>query len=338
MTTQSGLRRSKEGSLRGASPLSTKSFPSPLKERGTKGVRQKMTRKERIISNLSKYPSIRKFLGNAVRKRLEIKGYTRGILTAHLLDGEPSNLEGLEQVLELGEKYCTDFKLILKGMNLPNRDLAIDGEIINTLAEVKAFEVLYSNHFENIKKIRPARGKTVDFTATHKGQNYAVEVTRIGIPESPKKASEPYLVESLTDDADNLAAKLMMYTPDTKKIITDSNNKQVEMSNYEIWSYSIESAVKAKYKQLEQYISSNDNRKTKGIIFVSSGRDYFVLCKYARGDMFLTNTMQRICQKLFLKLKKEGSYPYLHHLIFNLGKQAKEPVVFPLFDCKGASY
>src|SRR3989338_5928072 len=116
-----------------------------------------MTRKERVISNLSRYPNIRKLLGNAVRKRLEIKGYTRGILTAHLLDGEPSkDLERLEQVLQLGEKHCTDFKGIFKEMNLPNKDLAIDGEIINILAEVKAFEVFLNNDFEDIKRLKPS--------------------------------------------------------------------------------------------------------------------------------------------------------------------------------------
>ncbi|MFC1989927.1 hypothetical protein ACFLVW_05140 [Chloroflexota bacterium] len=297
--------------------------------------KEEMTEEAEIImNNLENYPFIKKFLGHIIKQRLQLGSSDIGMLTAHLL--EPTewtkpDLDRLEKVLQLGKAHCTDFQLIFQERKLP-KDATIDGEIINILAEVKAFEVLYNNHFEDVKKIKLSRSKTVDFTGTKNGQNYAIEVTRIGIPESPKKASEPYLVESLTDDAGNLAAKLMMYTPDTKKIITDSSNKQVEMSNYEIWSYSIGSAVKAKYKQLEQYISSNDNRKTKGIIFVSSGRDYFVMCKYARSDMFLGNTIQGICKELFRKLKKEGVYPYLHHLIFNPGKQAKEPYVFPDFN------
>jgi hypothetical protein len=298
-----------------------------------------MTRKQRVIASLSQYPHIGKFLGNVIRKRLEIRGYTRGALTANLLDGEQSktDIARLEQGLQLGEKHCTDFQCIFKERNLPNKDLAIDGEIINTLAEVKAFEILHNNDFEDIKKIKPTRSKTADFTAIKNGQNYAIEVTRLGIPVSPKKKAEAYLTRSLKDNTGNLLASVMIYTPDTMKIISNrDNNQKIEMSNYEIWFYSIKSAVKTEYKQLEQYIlNDNDNsRNTKGIIFVSSGRDYFVLSKYARSDMFLRNAMQDICKQLFHKLKAEGSYPYLHHLIFNPGKPAKVPYVFPDFNLK----
>ncbi|MDO8716073.1 MAG: hypothetical protein Q7J73_04625 [Dehalococcoidales bacterium] len=289
-----------------------------------------MTRKERIISNLSQYPNVRKFLGNAIRKRVEIKGYTRGMLTAHLSDGECGDMERLEKVLHLGEAHCTDFKTIFMEMNLPRKDLAIDGEIINTLAEVKAFEVLYKRDFSDIKRIRPGKNKTVDFTATRNGQSYTIEVTRIGIPVSPKKQSEPLQSTNLTDNAGNLLAAIRMYTPDTKKkLITNNDTKnQKEMSNDEIWFYSFESAVKTKYKQLERYIS-NSNENKRGIVFLSVGRDYFVMGKYTREDMFLRSTLQCICQRLFCELKEKESSSYLHHLIINLGKQDKELYIFP---------
>jgi len=273
-----------------------------------------MTRKERVISNLSQYPNISKYLGKAIRKRLEIKGYTRGILTAHLLDSEASkkDVERLEQVLQLGEKYCTDFKYIFKEMNLPNKDLAIDGEIINTLAEVKAFEVLYSNHFEDIKKIKPAQGKTADFTAKRNDIPYAIEVIRINLPVSDKKSPKPDSEKHIIDKSGVTLASMYQYSSDT------TGPK---------WEFTIKSATKEKYSQLEEYIKNQD-KDAKGIIIISVGRDYFV-SKFARRDMFLPRTLYKSLKNSFIELKQTETYPYLQHVFFIAGKLENQTHLYP---------
>jgi hypothetical protein len=61
---------------------------------------------------------------------------------------------------------------------LPNQDRGIDSEIINILAEVKAFECLHKNGFRDITKMKRKKdAKTVDFTAKRNNQHYAIEVT-----------------------------------------------------------------------------------------------------------------------------------------------------------------
>ncbi len=269
-----------------------------------------MTRKERIISNLSQYEYTRKFLGNAIRKRLEIRGYTRGMLTAHLLDGEPSktDLVRLEHALQLGEKHCTDFKHIFKERKLPNKDLAIDGEIINTLAEVKAFQVLYSNHFEDIKKIKPTQGKTVDFSATQKGQNYAVEVMRFGLTQSKKK--EPrYLI--------NIG---------NSKFIVQLINGQ---DNIPIFRNIIRYAIQKKSPQVKDFCQRQQGQ-WKGILLLSIGRDYFIANKYANNPFNLTpsSTLDALKSE-WDSIIQNTQYEYLRHVVITIGKDLDKVIMHP---------
>jgi len=270
-----------------------------------------MTRKERIISNLSQYEYTRKFLGNAIRKRLEIRGYTRGMLTAHLLDGEPSktDLTRLEYVLQLGEKYCTDFKHIFKERKVPNKDLAIDGEIINTLAEVKAFEVLYSNHFEDVKKIKPTQGKAVDFTATQKGQNYAVEVMRFGLTQSKKK--EPrYLINI-----------------ENSKFIVQLINGQ---DNVPIFRNIIRYAIQKKFPQIKDFCQKQQGQ-WKGILLLSIGRDYFIANKYANNPFNLTPSSTLYALKSeWDSIIQNTQYEYLKHVVITIGKDLDKVIMYPV--------
>ncbi len=276
-----------------------------------------MTRKERIKSNLSQYAYIKKFLGNAIRRRLEIRGYTRGMLTTHLLDGEPSrtDLVRLEDVLRLGEKHCTEFKRIFRERELPNRDLAIDGEIVNTLAEVKAFEVLYRSHFEDIKKIKPTQLKTVDFTATQKGQNYAVEVMRFGLTQSKKKELR-YLtnVENST-------------------LIVQLINGQ---DNIPIFRNIIRYAIQKKYPQIKDFCQRQQGQ-WKGILLLSIGRDYFTANKYANNPFNLTpSSTLHALQAEWDSITQDTQYEYFKNAIITIGKDLDKVIVYPaLFE--GAS-
>lgn len=271
-----------------------------------------MTRKERVISNLSQYPDVRKFLGNAVRKRLEIEGYTRGMLTAHLMD-EPSepDLTRLERVLQLGEKQCTDFKQIFKERELPNKDLAIDAEIINILAEVKAFEVLYGHHFEDIKKIRPAQEKTVDFTAAQKGQNFAVEVMRLSQSKKKSKKKEPAYLVNIEN------AKF------TVKLIDGQDN-------IPIFKNIIRYAVQKKSTQITDFCQRQQGQ-WEGILFLSIGRDYFIANKYAAHYLFELaprSTLEALKSE-FDPLMQNTQNRYLKHIIITTGKYNDKVIIYP---------
>ena len=270
-----------------------------------------MKRKERVISNLSQYPHIGKFLGNAIKKRLEIRGYTRGILTSRLLDpdtGGKEDLDRLEVVLMFGKKHCIDFKHIFKERKLPNKDLAIDGEIINTLAEVKTFEVLYSNHFEDVKKIKPTQGKTVDFTATQKGQNYAVEVMRFGLTQSKKK--EP---------------RYLINIENTKFIVQLINGKD----NIPIFKNIIRYAIQKKFPQIKDFCQRQQGQ-WNGILLLSIGRDYFIANKYANNPFNLTpSSTLHALKSEWDSIIQNTQYEYLKHVVITIGKDLDKIIIHP---------
>ena len=282
-----------------------------------------MTRKERVISNLSQYPHIGKFLGNAIRKRLEIRGYTRGILTAHLLDDELSkkDLERLEQVLQLGEKHCIDFRRIFREMNLPNKDLAIDGEIINTLAEVKAFEFLYSNQFEMVKKIRRTQKRTVDFFAVKKGMNYAVEVTRLGLAQTDRK-KPVYLVKDKIPPHNipgirELVGEFFLISG------KDNISRIIE---------AIRDTINKKLPQMKDFCQiQGDN--WNGILIISTGRDYFVVNKYTKTEFEMhPNAVEEALKKVWgLLIEERGDFNYLHHVVITIGKDLGKEIIYPRF-------
>lgn len=286
-----------------------------------------MALKEKIINNLLKYNYINKYFGKAIRNRLEIEGYTRGMLTAHLLDEESkTDLEKLEHVLELGEKYCAGFERIFKERHLPNKDFAIDGEIINTLAEVKAFEFLHNYGLSNISKMkRKIDAKTVDFTAKKDGQRYAIEVTRLGIAQADRK-KPIYLVK------DKLPAHNL---PGVRNLVgefflisgKDNIQRIIETIN---------DTVENKYRQIKEFCQIQDS-STKGVIFISSGRDYFVMNKYAKTEFEMhPNTVKEALEKVWYTLKEESSdYEYLHHVVITVGKDLGKTIIFP--DFKGTS-
>ena len=145
-----------------------------------------------IKSNLEKYPFIKKFLGKLINQRLRIECFAHGMLTANLLELNETNklnLAKLECVLKLGESCCKGFKQIFQDKKRLSKQSEIaDGQIIDILAEVRAFEFLYSQDFKDIADIKRVAGaRTVDFTAQRNNEKYAAEVTRLGLAQSEEK-------------------------------------------------------------------------------------------------------------------------------------------------------
>jgi hypothetical protein len=281
-----------------------------------------VTKQEKIVANLSKYTYLSKFFGQAIKRRKEINGYTRGMLTANLLDIDSSkkDIERLEKVLQIGEDHCIDFEQIFKEMSIPNKDLAIDNEIVNTLAEVKAFEILYNHDFTNITKInRQKNKKTVDFTASRDKVNYAIEVTRIGLVQAERK-KPVYMVKDKIPSHNipgvrNLKGEFFIMSgvdniPRTEEIISDT--------------------IQKKYNQIKEFCQFQGSL-IKGILFISSGRDYFVMKKYAKTEFEMhPSAVNEAIKQVWYLLKEDTSvYKYLHHVIITLSKDVEKTIIFP---------
>lgn len=265
------------------------------------------------MKNLSKYDYIKKYLGNIVRQRLEIKGYTLGMLTANLLsDDEGTNLdlETLEGVLRLGESHCTDFNSIFQERKLPNKDRTIDNEIINILAEVKAFEFLHKHGFSNITKIKRKKdAKTVDFTAKRNSRNYAIEVTRLGLAKSDKKKPK----------FDKLSKPPLLIIIDSKE---PENVSRIEEDVYD--------EITDKSSQIREFCQRQVG-VWKGILIISNGRDYFAAGRYENKLYELQpSTVARVVTQLWKTLKEsEINYKYLHHIVITMGKDLRKAIIYP---------
>lgn len=256
---------------------------------------------EIIKSNLEEYPFIKRFLGDIIDQRLAIEDYEYGMLTACLLD-EPSkpDLQRLESVLQLGEKHCADFKTIFHERTLP-KNKGIDGEIINLLAEIKAFEYLHHNGFKEITKVKRRQDvKTVDFIATRNGENYAVEVTRLGLASSERKKHK-YLLKKKY-----MGAEITM--------VSGQNNIEPIRNQ-------IRDAVENEYPQIKAFCKSRGGT-WKGILVISIGRDYFIANKYVSTLMYLTPKSAKEAAKQEWESLKErpGDYKFLNHVVITMGK------------------
>lgn len=259
-------------------------------------------------------------MGKIIDQRLRIECYTHGMLTGHLLDaGSTSDLERLELVLQSGNSCCRDFKLIFQEDRLSQRDA--DGKIIDMLAEVKAFEFLCRHGFRDITKIGRKRGaKTVDYTATRDNQNYAVEVTRLGLAQSPQKQPR-YALRTSTinygtqcEDADGCEFSVINEGINVGRLKTE-----------------ITDAVNRKYPQIKSFCQTEAD-KWKGILIVSSGRDYFVMGRYENKayDQTPESDSRAALEQLWSRLGQEPTdYRYLHHLVVTRGKDLAKTITYP---------
>jgi hypothetical protein len=266
---------------------------------------------ELINSNLQEYPFINCYLGNIINQRLKIECYERGMLTAQLLENESSkqDLMRLEDVLKVGEAYCIDFKSIFDERNLPNKDRYIDSEIINMLAEVKAFELLDRHGFRDIARVKRRKdAKTVDFTAKRNRQNYAVEVTRLGLASSERK--QPQL--------DKLSSPPLLTIVDSKE---PQNRNRIKEDIFD--------EVIDKYPQIRDF-GQTQAGVWKGILVISNGHDYFVASRYENKLYELEpSTVRRILEQQWKLLKEGQENECLHHILITMGKNLEKATIYP---------
>jgi len=273
--------------------------------------RKMMQDVELIKLNLQKYPFTKCYLGDIIAQRLKIECYEYGMLTAQLLDGKPSepDLTRLEGVLELGETCCRGFKSIFEERKLPNKDRYIDSEIINILAEVKAFEFLHKHGFRDIARVKRRKdGRTVDFTAKRNRQDYAVEVTRLGLASSKRK--KPQL--------DKLSSPPLLTIIDSKE---PQNRNRIEEDIFD--------EVIDKYPQIRGFCQRSVC-VWKGILVISNGRDYFVAGRYENKLYELQpSTVCKTLKKVWKLLKEEQKYECLHHILITMGKDLGKAIIYP---------
>lgn len=276
---------------------------------------REVTQEATIMSNLSLYPLIEKFLGGIVKQRLGIEGYESGVLTAQLLDEHyKSDMQRLEQALTLGESNCESFKRIFQIGKLPQNQEITDARILDMLAEVRAFEFLFNIGGKNTSYLRQkSKSTTVDFITEIGNDRGAVEVTRIGLPKSTKKKS-------------------IFIAEDTKRIRLKNREHDVTWvlisgeDNRPTFKKTIGDAINAKYPQIKQFCQIQ-SETWKGVIAISFGRDYFVT-KDARRDLSMFPEKIKEAIEMIWREQK-NAYKYLDYVIFLLGKKLDRAFIYP---------
>jgi len=280
---------------------------------------------EIIMANLENYPFIKKFFGNIIKQRLQIRCFTHGALTAHLLELSELtkvDLERLEIVLQFANSCCNDFELIFQEDKLSQHKDA-DAKIIDMLAEVKAFEFLCRHSFRDIAKMRrKPDAKTVDFTAKRINQNYAVEVTRLGLALSEKK--QPVFSYKVS-------------TLDYSKKCVDADGFEVSMIdeglNKERIEIDVNDAIERKYPQIKEFCQVKGSA-WRGILFMSSGRDYFVMRRYENKGYEQTpkKDFYEALGQIRQYLREQQRDKCLHHLVITRDKDLGKAVISPDFE------
>jgi len=273
-----------------------------------------------VLNKLQEYPLLNNYLGRLIQQRLEIKGYEYGALTANLICAEENNdlsLTEIENALKIGGKHCDGFEDIFRiGKLSKNPDIA-DGRLLDLLAEVKTFQLLYTIGADNIVYLhQKSISMTVDFTSIINNERYAIEVTRLGLPESDNKKIEPTLERQILDDNGDLLGEFTFIT---------TQDSEDPLQN------TLKAAVLREYKQIKQFIQ-NEQIYNKGILVISIGRDYFV-SKYARRDAFLPRTNQAALKKTIDDLYSNSgvSRDYLRHTVFIPGRPYPDIYIYPSF-------
>ena len=272
-----------------------------------------------ILNNLSKYTFIAKYLGSIIRQRLNIVCFRYGALTANLLENNDANLERLNTILNFGEKRCENFRHIFSGRSLPKSPQSADAQVVDILSEVKAFEFLMDSGFCDIANVRRTSAKTVDFTANKEGLDYAIEVTRLGISISTEK--QPvynYAMSTLTfeecENASGFEVGIMFEGSNVERLIKE-----------------ISDAIDRKFTQLREFISRQKGYR-KGLIFISSGRDYFVGRRYENKsyEMIPTSDFLSALKEVWQFIIAEKRNRYLHHIVLTRGKDLRHAIICPV--------
>lgn len=281
-----------------------------------------------IKFNLEEYPFIKKFLGNIINQRLKIECFTHGMLTANLLELTELtklDLSRLECILKFGESDCRGFKQIFQGKGLSKQTEIADGQIIDILAEVKAFEFLHNQDFHDIANIKRVAGvRTVDFIAQRNGRNYAIEATRLGLAQSAEKQpAHAYEVDTISytkcGDANGFRISMMTQGLNVCRLKSE-----------------ISDAISSKYLQMKEFCKSRTDIQM-GMLFISSGRDYFVMGKYENKEYEITPNQDflTVLTDIWKSPAQEDLKDYLHHVVITRGKDLNRAIIYPSLRNKG---
>ncbi len=224
---------------------------------------------------------IRKYL-----KKWVHPGFASSILGQNILldllsdDGSDQTVRKLEETLKEGEAYCQNFRDIFKGNPSDNADVT-NSQILDTLAEVEGCSWLRRHGFEELRKLKQTALKSLDFAAERLGVNYAVEVTRLGIPQSDRKIVRPL---------------------ENKGYFQFYGGNEA-LPNIQ---QSLQVAVNTKRHQLQEFlINQTDNIET--IIIISTGLGILLARKYIRQEAnVLPSTYGTDLQNVWKTLDQEA--------------------------------
>ena len=248
-----------------------------------------------VECELNKYPVFKKYFHSLIRKALQASIPERNVLIRLLSDLAPESKESLKQledVLELGDSNCTAFKEIFH--NIGNHGVADLGKtndfIHDVLTEVEAFEYLHSQNFTDIGYIPPnSVQSTPDFTAYRDGYQYAIEASRVNLPQSEHKQVKPFFRNRWIKGLGSDEAK----EPFFNTLFPKYENKYL--------------------KQVEPFCRAGGYC---GIVILSTG-DRFFVSQWTRDEFtMLPRTTEDALIRVWQKLKKNNHCPYLHHIVF----------------------
>lgn len=207
-----------------------------------------------------------------------------------------SGLSILDQTISRGAHYCKGFDHISKNIKLLNPQQA-DKKIQEILIKIKAFEFLSRRGFRDITKLDPLNNEyIVDFVVRKKLEYYAIVTTNLysqkNIEENMHEYDENFIKRSLSND----------------------------------FSYAIDS----KYPELADFCSTHVGIK-KGILFISSNRDYFGDRRYEKSVCGITAPkLIGILNNHWVK-RKEGreTYKYLNNIVVTTGRNVWDAIIYP---------
>jgi len=249
-----------------------------------------------VECELNKYSLVKKYFHPLIRKVLQASNAEQNILIGLLSDSateSKENLKQLENVLELGNSNCENFKKIFHGVgSLDTANLKKTNEAIhNVLTEIEAFEYLHNQNFTNIACIlRDLPRPTVDFVAYRNTHQYAIEASRISLPQSQRKQVVPFFSNKWI------------------KALSSAEAKQP-------FSYTLLTKIKHEYsQQVESFCQAK--KGCRGIVLVSTGGRFFI-SQWTRDEFYmLPMTTKNILPPVWQELKKNNHCPYLYHIVF----------------------
>jgi hypothetical protein len=204
-----------------------------------------------------------------------------------------SGLHVLDNAIAYGKKYCGDFNYIFQNINLSKPQEA-DNRIAEILVQVKAFEFLSKSHFREITVASNKQNRAqVDFTGIMHKVLYAIVVTRLF---SAKQIEERFAEYG------------------TRYIINALKNDIIH-------------AIDQTYPRLENIYRTRFG-VAKGIIFISSGRDYFGQRDYENSLYGLPpSKLGGVLNRVWTSRKE--SYKHLHHIVITTGRNVNNALVYP---------